>query len=246
MAFKGKIALVTGAGRGIGREIVKALVAEECAAVYALSRSKIPLETLKQECPSVTTIQCDLADWDETKAKVESIGHVDLLVNNAAVVIFKNFGEFSSDDLPSLTNINVNSIINVSQVVAKRMKEKKRGGAIVNISSVSGLRATATQAVYAATKAAVDQLTKVMALELGPHKIRVNTVNPTMVATEMGREFWHAPNRAEEYNELLMRIPLRRTAEVQEVVDPVLFLLSNKASMITGASIPIDGGLTAT
>jgi len=137
-------------------------------------------------------------------------------------------------------NINVKSIINVSQVVAKSLIARGSPGSIVNVSSQAAVIALDSHTIYCASKGALDQLTRTMTLELGPQKIRVNSVNPTVVLTEMSLHWDTNPLGAV----MKKRIPLGRFAEVSEIVSPVLFLLSDAASMISGASLMVDGGYT--
>ncbi|XP_002731193.1 L-xylulose reductase-like [Saccoglossus kowalevskii] len=236
--FDGKRALVTGAGKGIGRDVAKELV--KCGAVtYALSRTQSDLDSLKEEVPDIHTIAVDLADWDATQKAVESIGPIDLLVNNAGINIPEPMLEIKKESYDSIMNINVRSCIQVSQIVAKTMVSRKCGGAIVNLSSQASMIALTNHAVYSASKASIDAITKNMAFELGPHKIRCNAVNPTVVLTELGKRSWSAPERS---GPLINRIPLRKFAEVEDVVNAVIFLLSDKAAMISGTCLPVDGG----
>ncbi|UYV75823.1 DCXR [Cordylochernes scorpioides] len=191
------------------------------------------------ECPGVRTIAVDLTDWDATKQAVESCGPVDLLVNNAGVASLQSFGSITPEAIDSVFSVNVKAAINVSQVVVEGMKA--RGGAIVNLSSQASLVALPDHTVYCASKAALDQITKVMALELGPHKIRVNSVCPTVVNTAMGRLAWSDPDLV---TRTTAKIPLGRFCEVEDVVAAVMFLLSDGAAMITGSCLPVDGGYT--
>uniref|UniRef100_A0A8C0VJH5 Dicarbonyl and L-xylulose reductase n=6 Tax=Passeriformes TaxID=9126 RepID=A0A8C0VJH5_CYACU len=126
-----------------------------------------------------------------------------------------------------------------SQIVARQMIAQGVPGAIVNVSSQASKRALRDHAVYCSTKSALDMLSKVMAMELGPHKIRVNTVNPTVVMTDMGRINWSDPQKSAA---MINRIPLGKFAEVDDVVNSILFLLSDKSAMTTGSSLMIDGG----
>lgn len=238
--FTGKNALVTGAGKGIGRDIAKAL--HRCGAkVYGLSRSAEPLETLKQECPGLHTVVCDVSDWEATKLAVEALGPVDLLVNNAGNAQTQPFLEVTPDAYDRQMDVNLKSVFIISQVVAKGMVERGQGGSIVNISSQASQRALPDHAVYCASKGALDSLSGVMALELGKHKIRVNCVNPTVVMTDLAKKFW-TPDKAKP---MLDRIPLGQFAELHDVTEPVLFLLSDKAAMVHGATLPIEGGFWA-
>lgn len=237
--FDGKRALVTGAGKGIGREVAKRLV-ELGAKTVALSRTQADLDSLKLEVPSIEIVQCDLRNWDKTREILQNLGDIDLLVNNAGVNTLDNFLDVKKEDLDWIVDVNFKAVFNVGQVIAKSMVERKKGGVIVNISSAASLGGLEAHSVYCATKAAVDKLTKVMALELGKHKIRVNAINPTVALTELGKMAWSDPAKADP---MLARIPMGRFLEVSEIVDSIMFLLSDKASMIHGVALPIEGGL---
>ncbi|XP_070581193.1 L-xylulose reductase-like [Ptychodera flava] len=236
--FDGKVAVVTGAGRGIGRDVAK-MLAKCGATTYALSRTQSHLDTLKQEVPDIRTVAVDLSDWDETQKAVESIGPVDLLVNNAGIGILQSILDVTKDAFEKTVNINLRSVIQVSQIVARTMVSRGTGGAIVHVSSQASMIGLHNHGVYSATKGGVDSLTKTMALELGPHKIRVNTVNPTVVLTELGKSAWSDPAKG---GPMLSRIPLGRFPEVEDVVNSIVYLLSDKAAMVTGSCLPVDGG----
>ena len=242
--FSGKRVLVTGAGRGIGKDLVVRLVSAG-ATVVAVSKTQRNLDELKKEYPSIETICIDIGNWNETKEAItKHAGRIDLLVNNAAYakltpVIDHEVTEQECDDH---FDVNVKAIINITQIVAKGMIERKTGGSIVNVSSQAGLAALKDHLVYCATKSAVDSMTRVMALEYGPYNIRTNSVNPTVALTDMGKRAWSDPEKA---NGMLSKIPLGRFAEVPEIVDTIVYLLSDKSSMINGTVIPIDGGFTA-
>ncbi|XP_063361690.1 L-xylulose reductase-like [Cydia amplana] len=241
ISFKNKRVLVTGAGQGIGRGMAIELW-RAGAEVVAISRTKSYLDSLQKEYPSIRTVALDLADWEQTRKVLETLGHFDCLVNNAALGLTEDFLTTTPENFDLLMNVNVKSVLNVSQVVAKKMIDAKTGGSIVNISSQASKAALWGHVTYSATKGAIDAMTRVMALELGPHNIRVNAVNPTVIMTEMGRLGWSDPQKAEG---MLSKIPLGRFGEVSEVVNAVCFLLSDKASMINGVELPIDGGFLA-
>jgi L-xylulose reductase len=135
--------------------------------------------------------------------------------------------------------MHVLACFNVLQSLLPKLND---GASIVNISSLAGLRAFYGHSVYSASKAGLDALTKSLAVELGPRKIRVNSVNPTVILTRMGRENWSEPSKAKP---LLSKIPLGRFGEVKEVVDPVIYLLSDQSSFINGHCLPIEGGFQA-
>jgi L-xylulose reductase len=241
--FSGKRALVTGAGRGIGRAIAKAL-SESGAETFALSKTEENLKSLVDENPSIHPICVDLSDWEATRKAVDGIGRVDFLVNNAMVGFFKSFLETDESDLNRTFDVNFKAAVNVSQIVAKKLIDEGCPGSIVNLSSVLSKIPLTFAGAYCCSKGALDQLTRVMANELGPHKIRVNSVHPTAVPTETGMALINAH---EFFDPLKARTPLAgvKYAEISEVVGPVLFLLSDQASMIHGSFLPIDGGLLA-
>jgi len=242
--FSGKRILVTGAGRGIGRELVKHLAEHaKDATIIALSQSADNLESLKKECDKLETIVVDLTDHKATRKAVSLCLPIHALVNNAGVAHLRPFLEQTMEDFDKTFEVNVKAVFNVSQVVAMGMVASGKGGAIVNISSQASMAALKDHAAYCSSKGALDMLSKVMALELGPHNIRVNCVNPTVVLTEMGRLGWGDPVKA---GPMLAKIPLGRFAETSEVIPAILFLLSDKASMINGITMPIDGGFLAT
>lgn len=136
-------------------------------------------------------------------------------------------------------NVNVKAVFNVTQSLLPNMND---GGSIVNVSSLASLRALTNHSIYSASKAAVDSLTRSFALELGPRNIRVNSVNPTVVLTKMSIPNWSEPVKAEK---MKSRIPLHRFAELNEVCDPIIFLLSERSSFVNGHSLPIEGGCCA-
>ncbi|CAG5031498.1 unnamed protein product [Parnassius apollo] len=230
--------MFVGIGRGIAEQLWRT-----GAKVVAVSRTKSYLESLQNEYPSIDIVELDVADWSKTREIIDSLGHFDALVNNAAVGVCQPFLECTPESFDSTMAVNLKSIINISQVVARKMIANKTQGAIVNISSQASKAALKDHTIYSASKAGLDAVTRAMALELGPYGIRVNAVNPTVIMTAMGRIGWSDPDKA---NTMLSKIPLGRFGEVSEVVDAVLYLLSDKASMINGVELPIDGGFLAT
>ncbi|GLV32942.1 uncharacterized protein CBL_08996 [Carabus blaptoides fortunei] len=241
ISFKEKRILVTGAGQGIGRGIAVQLA--KCGAkVVALGRQKKHLDSLQDEVPGIETICVDIQNWNETRNSLKTLGHVDCLVNNAAVAQLSPFLEIKPEEFDQSFSVNVKAVINISQYIARDWLHTSTPGVIVNLSSQASQAALKDHAVYCATKSALDSLTRVMALELGPHNIRVNCVNPTVIMTEMGKLGWSDPAKAEP---MKAKIPLGRFGEVHEVVDAVLFLLSDRSSMITGVALPVDGGFLA-
>nr|CAI5862093.1 unnamed protein product [Callosobruchus analis] len=240
--FEGKRALVTGATKGIGKDI--AIQLSKCGAkVIAVGRSKDLLIALKKEMSSIEIIELDISDWTATEQAIRNAAPIDLLVNNAGVGMIKSLATVTEDDVNSIFDLNVKALINVTKLAIQNMVERNVSGSIVNISSQASLAGLLEQTVYCASKGAVDAFTRAAALEYGPRNIRVNSVNPTVIMTDMGRLWWSDPNRARPMKD---KIPLNRFGEVREVTDAVLYLLSDKASMVNGVCLPIDGGFTAT
>jgi NAD(P)-dependent dehydrogenase (short-subunit alcohol dehydrogenase family) len=235
--FDGRRVLVTGAGKGIGREIAK-LLATCGAEVVALSRTPSDLESLADET-GCQTLVADLADSNAAADAAERAGAIDLLVNNAGISIPQAFLESSPEAFDLTMAVNVRSVLIVSQIIARQLIVRAQPGAIVNISSQASMVALADHAAYCASKGALDQLTRVMALELGAHRIRVNSVNPTVTMTPMGVMAWSDPSKS---GPMLSKIPLGRFAKPINVAHATAFLLSDAAEMIHGVSLPVDGG----
>lgn len=239
--FHGKRALVTGAGKGIGRVIAVRLAG--CGAnVVAVSRTAADLSSLEQEI-GCATIVADLAGAEEARAAAEQAGEIDLLVNNAGISLPQPFLETTVAAFDATIAVNVRALLIVSQVMAAGLIQRGCPGAIVNLSSQASLAGLRDHAAYGASKGAVDALTRVMAQELGPYGIRVNAVNPTVTLTPMGEMAWSDPRKS---GPMLGNIPLGRFARPEDVADAVAYLLSDHAAMIHGVTLPVDGGyLTA-
>lgn len=239
--LKGKRALVTGAGKGIGREI--AAVLTECGAqVVALSRTQADLDSLRAEI-GCETIHADLTSANDARRAAEAAGEIDLLVNNAGISILQPFLETTIDAFDDVMAVNVRAVLVISQVIARGMIARGHGGAIVNLSSTASSVALRDHTSYCTSKGALDQLTRMMALELGPHQIRVNSINPTVTLTPMGEMAWGDPAKS---GPMLARIPLGRFAKPRQVAEAVAYLLSDHADMIHGAILPVDGGFLTT
>ncbi|CAL8122196.1 unnamed protein product [Orchesella dallaii] len=236
--------LVTGAGRGIGRALVAELHSQG-ATVYALSKNPENLKKLKEEFPSVIPISVDLANVDEIKKALEPIEAVDCVINNAGIVEHTEFLTATPESFDRQFNVNLKAVMFVSQIMAKKMIEKGKGGSIVNMSSISAGRPDPGCAIYACTKAGVDMLTRAMAVELGPHKIRVNSVNPGNVLTDMNQP---RPDGKEDvgHSFILNRTPTGELwMPMRDIVNTTLFLASNLTSQLTGQCIAVDGGYLA-
>ncbi|CAL8122220.1 unnamed protein product [Orchesella dallaii] len=246
IGFHDKKILVTGAGRGIGKAIVAELYGRG-AKVYALSKTHANLKSLTEEFPNVIPICVDLENWEETRKAVEPIEPLDCLINNAGVVEPLPILQVTPESFDTHFNVNLRGALNVSQIVAKKMITKGNGGSIVNISSVSGQKAISGLGPYCCSKAALDMLSKCLALELGANQIRVNSLVLGPVATDIA----NADNYEGVSNEKMdncLEMLLRRTPTgklfkpMSDVVNTILFLISNQTTQITGQCLALDGG----
>lgn len=238
--FAGKTVLVTGAGKGIGHATVHLLI-ERGARVVALSRSAADLAQLKEET-GCETIAVDLANADATREAARGAQPVDLLVNCAGIAQLQPFLETTAEAFDLTMNVNVRAAMIVAQECAKSMIARNVGGAIVNVSSLSATVGLPLHAAYCASKGGLDAMTRVMAVELGPHGIRVNAVNPVVTMTPMAERAWSDPVKS---GPMLARIPLNRFVQPVEVARSIAYLLSDDSSMVSGVSLAIDGGFQA-
>lgn len=235
--FTGRGVLVTGASGGIGAATVRVL-ADGGARVYAGGRDADKLDRLAHET-GAQAVPFDLASEDDIRS---AVGELDLW----GVVNCGGFGgEIATPQdtdiavFDKVITINARGSLLVIKHVTPRMIAAGRGGSIVNVSSQASLVALPGHISYGSSKAALDNITRVAALELGRHGIRVNSVNPTVVMTEMSASYWGRPDVGPPF---LEQMPLGRWATEAEIAAPIAFLLSDDASMITGVSLPIDGG----
>ncbi|WP_250535188.1 SDR family oxidoreductase [Caballeronia sp. AZ10_KS36] len=237
--FSGKRVLVTGASSGIGRACAQTLA--RCGAhVVAAGRDAAALDTLANET-GCETLRLDVgAHRSVIDAALEPFDAFDGLVNCAGIASLEPALELDADAFDRVMAVNARGAALVARAIALKMVG--RGGSIVNVSSQASLVGLPDHLSYCASKAALDSITRVLCIELGRHGIRVNSVNPTVTLTPMARFAWSDPLKSQP---MLQAIPLGRFAEPEEVVGPVLFLLSDAASMISGVSLAVDGGYTA-
>ncbi len=235
--FSGKRALVTGAGKGIGRAVATMLAARG-AEVVALGRNAADLDSLA----GCHAIVADLDDAEAAAALVARALPLDLLVNNAGISILEPALDATPAAFEAVMRVNAWAPLRLAQVVAGGLIARGRQGAIVNVSSTASSRGLALHAAYCASKAALDALTRVLAIEFGAHGIRVNSVNPTVTLTPMAQRAWSDPARSAP---MLARIPLGRFVEPDEVARAVCFLLGEDAAMVNGACLEVDGGFSA-
>ena len=244
--LKKKYALVTGAGKGLGRACSIAL-AEAGATVIALSRTQSDLNRLEKDIKKVKgkviKIECDVMNYQDLKEKLNKIKIIDILVNNAGTNIPEPFEKIKQTSMNYLVDLNLKAAFNVAQLVVKIMlKNKKRPGSIINMSSQLGHVGMIGRNVYNMTKFGIEGLTKGMGVELAKKNIRVNSIAPTFVETPMVKKFF----KNSKFRKLVLgKIPIGKVATESDIATSVCFLASSASSMITGTSIIIDGGWTA-
>jgi len=254
-SLSGKVAVVTGASRGIGKGIALAL-ASEGATVYVTGRTVTPGSSPLPGTVGETAARCnsrggmgiavpvDHGRDDQVAALFAQIereqGRLDILVNNAGVLSAAPFLELSSAEFRRIFQVNVFGLAHASQIAARQMAAQGTGGAILNVSSLNAATPFRNTAHYSASKAAVSSLTRSLALELATHRIRVNELCPASVETGMNRKSMQDP---ESRRIRLDTIPLRRIGQPEDLAGAAVFLCSDEAAWITGASLATDGGL---
>lgn len=241
----GKRALVTGAGRGIGLALAAAL-AEAGAHVTLCARTASEVEAgaaaISSRGGHADWLVLDVVDTAAVRQAIVGLPPFGILVNNAGGNRPAPFLEVTEDDFDALMRLNVRAACFTAQAVAGRMVAAGTGGSIVNISSQAGHVAAAGRSVYTATKFAIEGLTKVMAVELAPKGIRVNSICPTFIETAMTRPSLSDPAFRES---VLSRIRLGRLGSVEDLMGAVVFLASDASCFVTGTSLLVDGGWTA-
>lgn len=243
--LNGKIALVTGASRGIGAAIARELAREGALVIInyhgSEERAKKVQEEIEAEGGKAAIFQCSVADFAATGEMMKSIikeyGRIDILVNNAGITRDNLIMKMSEEEFDQVLDTNLKGTFNTIRHVSRQML-KQRSGKIINISSVSGVLGNAGQANYAASKAGVIGLTKTMARELASRGITVNAVAPGFVDTEMTEVL-----KEEVKEAAVAQIPLKRFGKPEEIAAAVAFLASEKADYMTGQVIHVDGGM---
>ena len=236
-----KVALVTGAGKGIGRACASKLVAVG-ATVIAVSRTKSDLYDLQEILgDKIIPWEMDATSMDFLK-RLEEHTDINILVNNLGGNKPEPFIEIEESTLEHIIDLNFRSVFRTTQAVVKSLLKRNTPGSIINISSQMGHVGSPNRTLYCATKHAVEGLTKALAVELAENKIRVNSVAPTFVETPMTKPMFENP----EFSEFVMsKIPMKELASVEDVAAAVVYLASDLSRMTTGTSLLIDGGWTA-
>jgi 3-oxoacyl-[acyl-carrier protein] reductase len=242
--LKNRVAVVTGAARGIGRAIALTFV-REGVKVVLVDIDQDRLEILKKEIEKnrgkAISILCDITKSSEVNKMVnqvqETFGHVDILVNNAGIIRRGTIETVTEEDWDQVIEVNLKGTFNCCKAVVEMMKQQGYGK-IVNVSSIAGKMGDITSAPgYGPSKAGMDALTKTLARQLAPYGINVNAVSPHAIETEMSAQ-WSEERR----NEIIASIPLGRLGKAEDVAEAVLFLVSDEASFITGEILDVNGG----
>ncbi len=241
----GKRALVTGAGRGIGLAAASAL-ADAGAHVTLAARTANEIEeaaaAIRARGQKAEPLALDVRDLDAVQAAVAAQAPFDILINNAGTNRPAPFVDVKVEDFDFVFDLNVRAAYFVAQAVARRLLDAQRPGSIINMSSQMGHVGGPTRTVYCATKHAMEGFTKAMAIELAPHKIRVNTLAPTFIETPMTRPFFQ--NEAFRAD-TLRKIKLGRLGQLEDLTGAIVFLASDASALMTGTSLVVDGGWTA-
>ncbi|MGQ7794162.1 SDR family NAD(P)-dependent oxidoreductase [Faunimonas sp. B44] len=249
MTLENKVAIVTGGGRGIGLAIARRFLSDGARVVIADIDEDAGSEAVQQlgESGAVRFVSCDVGDRLSVRnlvaATIDAFGTIDVLVNNAGILHGADFLDLSEDDFDRVLRVNLKGAFLTGQAVAKRMvrqiEDGGEPGCIINMSSVNAVFAIANQVPYSVSKGGVAQLTKVMALALAPHGIRVNAIGPGSIMTDM---LGAVMDDREARRRILSRTPLGRIGDPAEIAGVAAFLASNDASYITGQTIYADGG----
>jgi 3-oxoacyl-[acyl-carrier protein] reductase len=246
ISLSGKKALVTGGSRGIGRAaaLLFAKAGADVALTYVQNRAaaekvKRQVEKSRKEC---LTFKVDIANQEEVRGMVDAViqtwGQIDILVNNAGIWTYLEIGSENTMAWKETMEVNLDSVFYFTDAVVPHMKARKQGG-IINVGSTAGIRGEALHSHYAATKGALNALTKSWAVELAPYNIRVNLVAPGWVDTDMCAEVFSDPAFKESVRQ---SIPLKRIPPPEDIAGPILFLASDLARHITGAIVNVNGG----
>ncbi|XP_014098097.3 meso-2,3-butanediol dehydrogenase [Bactrocera oleae] len=251
MSLIGKVVIVTGASSGIGATTAEAF-AKQGSKVVLVGRNEPNLKAAESVCKAANSkaellaIVADVTVDAERiiNSTIDRFGQLDVLVNNAGIFEVGNILDIDVEQFDRIFNTNLRAVFLLTKFAAPHLI--KTQGNIVNVSSIAGLRSIRDVSSYCASKAALDQFTRCIALDLAPKKVRVNSVNPGVIVTDIQRRRGLSPKEVDDfYLRSKETHPLGRAGEAKEVADAIIFLASDSSSFITGANLPIDGGITA-
>lgn len=244
MKSEQKVIIVSGGSRGLGKGIISSLL-DDGHKIYTFSRNKTAFITEIESSPRASSLIWESVDGTDFTAVEDFVKRahanekrIDALINNAGVAVDGVLTLMKPEDISSVIHLNLEGCIRLARACIKYMLLKKQGS-IINISSIIGLRGYSGLAVYSATKAGLDGFSRALARELGDRGIRVNSIAPGYLETEMSEKL-----NPEQRDQIIRRTPLGRLGKVEDVVGPVKFLLSKDAGFITGQTITVDGGIT--
>jgi NAD(P)-dependent dehydrogenase (short-subunit alcohol dehydrogenase family) len=245
LRLDGKRALVTGASKGLGFAAAAALCAAG-AHVVMIARTAADLEAaadaIRGSGGSAETVALDVTDTGAISTAVDQQEVFDILVNNAGLARIGPLTDLTEADYDAVMTINVRATYFLTQAVVRKMLAAKRRGSIINMSSQSGHVGIPQRSLYCTSKFALEGMTKALALELAPQGIRVNTICPTIIETDLTRKAMKNPANLEW---ALSRIRLGRLGQVEDVMGPLLLLASDASSLMTGSAVMVDAGWTA-
>lgn len=247
-SLRGRVALITGASSGIGRVLAQGLAAAG-AQVVVVARRSDRLDALVQEIEQsggiAVAAQADVTDSDSIERAFDvaekAFGPANVIVSNAGITDARNFLKIDPASRDAVLDINLRGVWNVGQIGARRLVSARQGGTIINVASVLGLGVQLGLASYCASKGAVIQLTRAMAIDLIKHDIRVNALAPGWFKTELNDAFFDSPSGLER----IAQMPARRLGRIEELIGPVVMLASDAGSFVNGSVLTVDGALSA-
>ena len=244
-SLKGRSALIVGASSGIGTACAVALAehgAKVTLAARRIDRLKKIADHMEKKDYQVRIIELDINDINETSENITNGETFDILVNSAGISKHSASKDTSLKDFDLVMNTNLRGAYFLTQSIARKLILEKKPGSLINISSQMGLVGGQERAVYCASKHAVEGFTKAMAIEFGKHKIRINTICPTFILTEMTQKTFEVPEKRKWIED---KIKIGRIGKVEDIMGAVVYLASDASSLVTGSSLLVDGGWTA-
>jgi len=243
--LQNQIALITGASSGLGKHFAETLAAAGCVVGLAARRGdklRVVAEKIEADGGTAIVLEMDVTDAASVEAGLDRLSEIagtpTILVNNAGTAAPASFLDATLEETEHVFALNQTAPWQVTQSLCRRLVEKKVGGTVINIASITGLRTLGGAASYVVSKAALVQMTKVLALELARHDIRVNAIAPGYFATDLNRGFLES----EAGQKIIRRVPMQRSGNLEDLDGALLLLASERSRFMTGSIIPVDGG----